>query len=595
MTNRLWWLFPLSGGFYGAALWYLLTYVDERSLYLAPLMIFIIAAAYCCWFAIGVRKLWRDIVFSLVVCGLTAGQVAVFQALVGFANVYDTSVTGLFVAQAVWVGVLVAMWRSPASAVPNDDGGNAEDAYNRGTMAPPRGKWGRFVDIFQIVPQIWNIKLSLAFGGVAIGVFWIMAYLLATLLNIVGFTALKDFLESSFGGALLSGAAFATGIMLTREKPNLLKAVRQVLGTLYRFFYPLQAAGVFLFLLLGALGGWEQLLGQDTSMCLVVTAAALWLSYLLFGAIQSGVTTTLFGRRGDVVFRYTLWMAPLCALAAIGTIWIRVDDYGLTPQRIYSTWIAVVVLIGTLWIMRAGMMRAKTDGKGMIAALQRAFGQVAFGGAMIAFLIHLPWLDPVSIAAGNQQTRMMQSDTLKHTDLAFMAQALGKPGEKAVAALKQAHPDAVPDLAELRSMPVWRNQRQEVAASEIPVFPENQPYSRADLTQMMDKDLQFDRQFCKSDTVAMSAPQAENKCALLIVDLDGDGIGEAVFFSLRPVATVLKYRPQKKQWASVRTLFLEKGNGKTDIIAQLKQGDFKLKTPAYSDLSVGGVLWEQTR
>ena len=81
----------------------------------------------------------------------------------------------------------------------------------------------------------------------------------------------------------------------------------------------------------------------------------------------------------------------------------------------------------------------------------------------------------------------------------------------------------------------------------------------------------------------------------LIVDLDGDGTGEAVFFSLRPVATVLKYRPQKKQWASVRTLYLEKVGSETDIIAQLKQGDFKLKTPAYSDLSVGGVLWEQTR
>jgi hypothetical protein len=598
MVNRLMWLFPLSGGLYGWALWYLLDHFDEHSLYAPSLLVFIIVAAYCCWFAIGVRKLWGDILFSVLVSGLAAGQVAVFQHLVGFDHVDDTAVGGLIAAQAVWVALVVAIWRStlqPLSVKPGDASLFQEQGV---TNDPDHDDSGQSADssyplirVSQIGPQIWNIKLSLSFGVVAIGVFWVMAYLLAILFNLVGFTAFMDFLETGLGGSVLSGAAFATGIMLTREKPNLLRAVRQVLGTLYRFFYPFQAFGVFLFLLLGALGGWEQLLGQDTSIWLVVTSASLWLSYLLFGAIQSGAKTTLFGRWGDFVFRYTLWMAPLCALLGIGTIWVRVDDYGLTPQRIYGSWIVVAVLVATLWIMRAGMTR----GNGMIIALQRAFGHVAIGATICAFLIHLPWLDPVSIAARNQQARLLHVEDINQSDLAFMAQQLGKPGEQAVMDLKQVYPDTVPELAELRLMPTILKQRRDSAADQIPVFPEDQPYSHDALSQMMDKDLQFDRQFCKEDGLSEQAAKAQNKCALLIVDMDGDGVDEAVFFSLRPVAAMLKYRPEEKDWIKVRDLYLSNGNANIDIIDQLQQGDFKPEVPAYSDLSVGGILWEQSR
>ncbi|PKR49703.1 DUF4153 domain-containing protein [Thalassospira marina] len=590
--SKLWWLFPLSGGFYGVAAWYLLDQFDEHSLLFAPLAVFVAASAYCCWFALTHGRLFGAIVLALLVSLLAAGQVAVFQHIVGFAYLDDMVILGFFTSLAAWVGLSVALWR--ARYVATDVESNADDPAD----APRSRLLG--VPYRAIGPAIWDIKLSLSFGVVSIGVFWIMAYVLGTLFNVVGFTAFMDFLESSLGGSMLTGAAFATGIMLTREKPQLLKSVRQVLGTLYRFFYPLQATGVFLFLLLGALGGWEQLLGRDTSVSLVVLAAALWISYLLFGAVQSGAKTTLFGRWGDVIFRYSLWMAPVCAFAALGCIWLRVDDYWLTPLRIYDTWLSLYILIATLWIMRAGMKR----GEAMIARLQQAFGQVAIGAIVVAFVMHLPWLDPVSISASSQQTRLGLLGEMERSDLAFMARNLGKPGEDALATLREANPDAVADLQDLRDYYPSYQDNNSSAFEEIPVFPQDHPYSEADLRKLFDENLSYDRMFCKTDKINKDDPDHSNRCSLLLIDLDGDGQSEAVFFTLRSDAPVFGFRLDQHDWVKLHDMYRVPANDDEagDAVAEakrtldaLKEGAFTPEKPVYSDLSVGGMRWHQSR
>ncbi|OKH87665.1 DUF4153 domain-containing protein [Thalassospira sp. TSL5-1] len=596
--SKFWWLFPLSGGLYGVAAWYLFDQFDEQSLFVAPLAMFVAASAYGCWFALTYGRLSAALAFTGLVAVLAAGQVAVFQHIVGFDYLDDMVVFGFFVSQIAWVGLLVALWRARYDATDHEKTGAAVADAARGPI------W--HVPYRAIGPAIWDVKLSLAFGLVSIGVFWIMAYVLGTLFNVVGFTAFMDFLQSALGGSMLTGAAFATGIMLTREKPALLKAVRQVLGTLYRFFYPLQAAGVFLFLLLGALGGWEQLLGRDTSISMVVLAAALWISYLLFGAVQSGATTTLFGRWGDVVFRYSLWMAPVCALAALGCIWLRVEDYWLTPLRLYATWLGLYVLGATVWIMRAGMIR----GDGMISRVQRAFGQVAVGGIVVAFVMHLPWLDPVSISAASQQTRLGLLNDMPKADLAFMARQLGKPGEEALTTLRTENPDRVPDIEELRNYYPAYEDVQTPSFEEIPVFPQNHPFSDDDLRNLIDHNLQYDRMFCQSDKEHSNHPDDPdhpgqgNKCALLLVDLDGDGQSEAVFFSLRNYAPVFRFRPARHDWIKLHDMYRETGRDDAamdaatlagNMLEALQKGAFSPEKPVYSDLSVGGARWQQSR
>ncbi|RCK54251.1 hypothetical protein TH25_02810 [Thalassospira profundimaris] len=555
--SKLWWLFPLSGGLYGLAIWYLFDRFDEHSLLFEPLVMFVVTSAYCGWFALTHGRFFVALALSLAVSLLAAGQVAVFQHIVGFAHVDDMAVFAFFTTQAIWIGASIALWRARhvATDIEKTDalsdapsGTRSDDTQHRRILGVP---------CWAIGPALWDIKLSLYFGTVSISVFWIMAYVLAELFNVVGFYAFMDFLESLLGGSVLSGAAFASGIMLTREKPQILKVVRQVLGTLYRFFYPVQAAGLFLFLLLGVLGGWEQLLGRDTSIGMVVLGAALWISYLLFGAVQSGATTTLFGRWGDVVFRYSLWMAPVCALAALGCIWLRVDDYWLTPARLYATWLGVYVLGATLWIMRAGMRR----GDGMIPRLQRAFGQVVVGGAALAFVAHLPWLDPFSISAFSQKTRLGLLDDIPRADLAFMARNLGKPGEKALAALRGAHPDKVADLQQLREYYPLYQEPDTPSFEEIPVFPQNNAYSERDLRKLMDEDLKYGRLFCDGDKVEKDATGSghQNRCALLLIDLDGDGQSEAVFFSTRNYAPVFRFLPDQHDWLKLHDMYRETG------------------------------------
>lgn len=563
------WLFPLSGAAYGLAFWYLIDYRWEDDYLLASLMTFIAALAYCSWFAIGVRRLRDDLAVAFVLPTLAALQVLAFQHLVGFDHTDDAAIFGLFACQAFWVGGAVAIWRiwGPLQT----------------TVLPD------YPDRAALVPEIWSIKLALAFGLVGVGVVWPVLYALSSLFMLVGIDQIWDLISEAYVAMPLSGAAFATGILIAREKSGLLIPVRQVIGGMFRILYPIQALGLFLFLIAAALGGWEVLLDQEFGVWWTVMAAAAGLSYLLFGAVQAGEGVTLFGRIGDRVFRFTLWMAPIFALIAMATIYIRVREYGLTPSRIYAIWAAVFVLMATIWLSVAAFGRRQSTP----VSLRRAFGHIAICGTLTAFIIHLPLLDPVSISARNQQSRLLSMADWDKADLSFIARNLGIPGEKALAELDAAKPDTVPPLAELRSYIDPDAGRMMVEIDNIPVYPAEYRVPVEAVTRLLEAQLEYDRRFCRKEGSGTGTP---DQSALLLVDLDGDGMEEAAFFTARDYVDIYRYEVADDDWQIVTSFF--HGQNEIDHAAMLRDladGNFKAVSPRYSDLLIGGVQWGQYR
>jgi len=563
------WLFPLSGAAYGLAFWYLIDYRWEDNYLLASLMTFIAGLAYCSWFAIGVRRLRDDLAVTLVLPLLAALQVLAFQYLVGFEYTDETAIFALLACQALWVGVAVGIWRiwGPLQT----------------TVLP------NYPDRAALVPEIWSIKLALAFGLVGVAVFWPVFYALCSLLILVGIDQIWELISEAYVALPLSGAAFATGILIAREKSGLLIPVRQVIGGMFRILYPIQASGLFLFLVAAALGGWEVLLDQEFGVWWTVMAAAAGLSYLLFGAVQAGEGATLFGRIGDRVFRFTLWMAPIFALIAMATIYIRVREYGLTPSRIYAIWAAVFVLMATIWLSVAAFGRRQSTP----VSLRRAFGHIAICGALTAFIMHLPFLDPVSISARNQQSRLSSMTDWDTADLAFIARNLGMPGEEALAELGSAKPDQVPPLAELRSYFDPDGDRMKAGINNIPVYPSEYQIPQEAVKTLLEGQLEYDRRFCRK---AASGTGAPNQCALLMVDLDGDGMEEAAFFTTRDYVDVYRYGAQDNGWQVVASFFHDQSEIDQELMLRdLANGNFEIVSPRYSDLLIGGARWGQYR
>ncbi|WP_404422915.1 DUF4153 domain-containing protein [Thalassospira australica] len=563
------WLFPLSGAAYGFAFWYLIDYRWENDYLLASLMTFVAALAYCGWFAIGVRRLREDIAVTLVLPMLAALQVLAFQHLVGFEHADETAIFGLLACQALWVGVAVGIWRiwGPLQT----------------TVLP------NYPDRAALVPEIWSIKLALVFGLVGVGVFWPIFYALCSLFMLVGIDQIWDLVSEAYVALPLSGAAFATGILIAREKSGLMIPIRQVIGGMFRILYPIQASGLFLFLVAAALGGWEVLLDQDFGVWWTVMAAAAGLSYLLFGAVQAGEGATLFGRIGDRVFRFTLWMAPIFALIAMATIYIRVREYGLTPSRVYAIWAAVFVLMATIWLSVVAFDRRRP----IPLSLRRAFGHIAICGALTAFIMHLPFLDPVSISARNQQSRLLSMADWDKADLAFIARNLGMPGEKALAELGGAKPDMVPSLAELRSYIDPDGDRVVVEIDNIPVYPSEYRVPGEAITRLLEGQLEDDRQFCRKDG---ASAEDTNQCALLMIDLDRDGTEEAIFFTTRSYVDIYRYEAADSDWRVVTNFYHDQDEiDHAAILRDLANGNFEITPPRYFDLLVGGVRWSQYR
>lgn len=568
------WLFPASGAAYGLAFWYLSDYDLGYDYVLAAVMTFVAALAFCSWFAMGVRNLRDDIAFCAVVPTVAALQVFSFQQLVGFEYVDDTAIFGLLISPALWVGIATSAWRiwMPVQT----------------TVLP------NHVDPSALVSDIWSIKLSLAFGLLAVGILWPVLWALIKLFELVGLTGIEDILTEGWVAAPLSGAACATGILIAREKSNLLIPIRQVIGGMFRVLYPIQALGLFVFLIAAIFGGWETLIAQEFGVWWTVMSAAAGLSYLLFGTVQANDGTTLFGRLGDRIFRVTLWMAPLFGALAIYTIWLRVSDYGLTPSRVYGIWAALFVLFATIWLAVAAFGRRQSTP----VMLRKTFGHIAMCLAMMAFVIHLPLMDPISMSARSQSERVLAKlvgqnaqaeipDELED-DLIYLAGELGKPGEGVIADVTESHADLIPTLADLRAYRA-PEMAERVDVKDIPVYPPDHGVGDDRLTALLEDQLKYDREYCRERNAG-----AENVCAVLLVDLDRDGVREAVFFNNRDFAGVYAFDEANDTWRLLTNLQVE-GDGKDrrKLIDGLASGAVELIAPRLSDLRIGGIDWRQ--
>lgn len=576
MKHR-YWLLPLSGAVFGYAFWLLAEYFSD-DLGIRPAgLTFIAALAFCSWFALGVRNLRDDLLFVLGVSLLAGLQVWAFQMLVGFEHIESDPQIALIGFQLVWVFIAVAMWRvwmRPQT-----------------TVLPERPERGA------LVPEIWVIKVSLAFGLLLVAIVWPVLFALSELFNLIDLRMLGYLLDEGWFASLVTGTAFATGLLVAKEKPRILKPVRQIVGGLLRILYPVQALGVFIFLIAIALGGWNVLVAQNYSGWWAVTTAAVGLGYLLFGALQTNNRSTLFGRRGDKVFRVTLWMTPVLGAIALYAIWLRVAEYGLSPSRVYGIWTSLFVLFASVLLAVAAFGRRQS----MADALRNTFGHVLICLAITAFVINLPLLDPISMSARSQQARLlerMEDANLAEfdierdkslavswsdidNDLDYMLSYLGRPGARAFEAISEHYPNLELD-GEQRLKNRMSGEKPVTPLADIPVLPEGHGVAENEVALLLEE-VSYQRQYCRNATTG-----EDDQCLLLLIDLDGDGVEEALFFNAWPYALLLSHDLDGDGWNVAKNLTIENDDlDREALIADIKKGDFELVSPRYPDIRIG--------
>ena len=111
-----------------------------------------------------------------------------------------------------------------------------------------------------------------------------------------------------------------------------------------------------------------------------------------------------FGKWLRIVLSLSLMTLPLFAGLAIWGIWLRIEQYGLTPARVWGGYAGLLLLLAALVYAVSAVVLLGGSRK-WLSGLRLANPVLAWIGICVVFLSHTPALDPVRISAESQLAR----------------------------------------------------------------------------------------------------------------------------------------------------------------------------------------------
>lgn len=274
---------------------------------------------------------------------------------------------------------------------------------------------------------------SLAFVGIA----FLLAWLIASLFDLIGIDLLEELLKEGAFGWSLAGFAFGAAVGLLRERDALVGTMQRLVMIILGVLAPVLAVALLLFLvslpLTGLTGLWD---GWASAAALTLAAAGG--SYVLLNAAIG------LGDEDRPTNRALHWAALVLALVvlplaglAMAALTLRVGQYGWTPERIWAVLCAGVALAygaAGWWAVARGRMEFAP----LIRSLQT---RLALGVCAVALLLALPILDFGAISTRDQLARL-QSGAVKAEDFDWAAMAFdfGREGRAALAVLARVGP-----------------------------------------------------------------------------------------------------------------------------------------------------------
>jgi hypothetical protein len=504
--------------------------------------------------------------------------------------------TGLaFAAVSLWVG-----WQRVAEGAPME-GDDLRLATWRlaGTIA--LYALGPFVQILQatgrrefpyaeLYRHSWNNFFVAALGGLFTGALWLVLFFWGMLFKLIDIDVFHDAFKEGAFGYPMTGAALGYGVAAARERVSTIETLRGFTQTLFRGLLPLLAAVTLGFLASLPFTGLAPLFGTTSA----ATTIFVWLAVyvLFFNAVY------LDGAE------HPPYQAPLRRLVEIGTlafpvlaaigvyaVWLRVRQYGLTPDRVLAS-----VVAGVLGLYAVGYAAATLrGGEPWLPLVRRVNLALVVVIVLTAFALHTPLFDPIAWSVQSQVTRLVDGrvgpDDFDFADLRFHL------GWRGYAALERLRDEPVgPDAGLIREEATsalavesyyrWRHDRS-YAKVEVAIEPAGRAWPaglREQLLPLLRQLNDFRFSDCTLET-----------CFVRAIDLDGDGRSEELLAVentgfMRSAILVLK-SDDEARWYVFGRLARAPGDGGApgqELAAQLRRGPVELVTPSFGDVSLPG-------
>lgn len=436
-------------------------------------------------------------------------------------------------------------------------------------------------DLFEFA---WRNALLLALGVLFCGVFWLLLGLWAQLFDLLGIEAFSKLFTNSTFAIPATAVAAGVGVQLAGNVEGLQRALRQNLLSLLKWLAPLSALILVLFSV-ALLFKLPMLLG--TQKRVVGAAWLLWLVavnvLLLNAAWQDGRQTAPYPRPLASALRLAVPLLVLIAAIALYAVAVRIDAHGLTVQRVWALLVAVLALAYSVGYTVAALVRSPAPA--WLPRIGAVNVGIALATVIVLALMLTPVLSPARLVANNQHARILAEPARAvEEDYRVLRFESGEYGHRRLASLAtlQEHPQAEL-IREAATSMLARKDRWPPA--RMTTDPEVLALEAFPSGGVIDDSLRA----AIAGTQYHEPCPATLPCAVLFVDLDDDGMDEAVAF-ITPYAVPL-LRRSADGWVQAGSLRpLDGVPFDTNALHQaLQQRRIGTRVPTWRELEIDGA------
>ena len=279
----------------------------------------------------------------------------------------------------------------------------------------------------------WTNVIIWCAAWVFVGIVWLLVFLLSALFQLIGIDFIHDLIDEAWFAHMLTGAAFGGAVGLLRERDRIVGTLRRVATAILSVLAPVLGAGLLIFLLALPFTGlaplWEAT-KSTTPILLSCVIGALILANAVIGDSADDEAKLPPLRYGAMVLAAA--MLPLALIAAVST-GLRINQYGLTPDRL---WAVVFTMIASAYGLAylVSLVRWRLDWG---EAVRPANLRLAIGLGALALLLSTPLLSFGAISAHDQIARLESGRTkADQFDWAALRFDFGPAGRRALERLK---------------------------------------------------------------------------------------------------------------------------------------------------------------
>ncbi|EIX7374241.1 DUF4153 domain-containing protein [Citrobacter freundii] len=426
--------------------------------------------------------------------------------------------------------------------------------------------------------QLWLNALTLLIVFFANGLFWLVLLLWSEMFKLVGIPFFSTlFFDTDWFGYVAFGLITALAVVLARTQSRLVTAVQKLLTFIATGLLPLVALLALMFILTLPFTGLEVISQRVSAAGLMSTLTLLLL--LLMAMVREPQKEALpYPGALRYLIKCAVAVTPIYTLIAGWALWVRIQQYGWTPERLYGVLVVVVLLVWSFGYLASILRRGRNP-----LELQ---GPVILGVSLLALgllvLLSSPVIDAWRISV-NSHMGLYHSGKIKPDQVSlYMLDHSGKPGRAALEVLQK-------DVAFNQDSKRRRDLNSLLQGSRDPVkeLTATQLVSKVVIAPGSEKPDDAFWTFVKAQGYRITSCAEQNACVLVSQDLNADGHPEQVLYAFGDGESLV-FGMQKNKWDLLAVARLPEGFNKDKLLQAVANQQLGSAPRIWRDITIDG-------